>query len=97
MKTNELRIGNCILIDCIMYKEERKVTEICLLADDANITVNLIENSVDISYFGNLLGRCCLRVYNAHHHRGLDILGYDLGMASYGVVFTAYVEDAYQR
>lgn len=29
MKTNELRIGNCILIDCIMYKEERKVTEIC--------------------------------------------------------------------
>lgn len=28
MKTNELRLGNYISVDCIMYKEELKVTEV---------------------------------------------------------------------
>ena len=28
MKTNELRLGNYILVDCVMFKEELKVTEI---------------------------------------------------------------------
>jgi hypothetical protein len=32
---------------------EGEMYEFCLLADDANITVNLIENRIDISYFGN--------------------------------------------
>ena len=29
MKTNELRLGNYISVDCIMYKKELKVTEVC--------------------------------------------------------------------
>ena len=32
---------------------EGEMYEFCLLADDANITVNLIEHRVDISFFGN--------------------------------------------
>ena len=114
MKTNELRLGNYILIDCIMYKEERKVTEICpdgvfaktkytanmpeivfikeediepieltedvlvkigfegemyefcLHTEDANITVNLIENRVEISFFGNCEAELCIK-YNVKY------------------------------
>lgn len=32
---------------------EGEMYEFCLLADDANIAVNLIEHRVDISFFGN--------------------------------------------
>jgi hypothetical protein len=45
---------------------EGEMYEFCLLADDFNITVNLIENRVDISFFGNCEAELCIK-YNVKY------------------------------
>jgi hypothetical protein len=54
---------------------EGEMYEFCLLADDFNITVNLIENRVDISYFGNCEAELCIK-YNVKYLHELQNLCY---------------------
>jgi hypothetical protein len=45
---------------------EGEVYEFCLHTEDANITVNLIENRVEISFFGNCEAELCIK-YNVKY------------------------------
>jgi hypothetical protein len=56
---------------------EGEMYEFCLLADDANITVNLIENRIDISYFGNCEAELLIK-YNVKYLHELQNVYYCL-------------------
>lgn len=56
---------------------EGEMYEFCLLADDANITVNLIENRVDISFFGNCEAELLIK-YNVKYLHQLQNVYYCL-------------------
>jgi hypothetical protein len=54
---------------------EGEMYEFCLHTDDFNITVNLIENRVDISYYGNCEAELCIK-YNVKYLHELQNLCY---------------------
>jgi hypothetical protein len=56
---------------------EGEMYEFCLLADDFNITVNLIENRVEISFFGNCEAELCIK-YNVKYLHELQNVYYCL-------------------
>jgi hypothetical protein len=56
---------------------EGEMYEFCLHTEDANITVNLIENRVEISFFGNCEAELCIK-YNVKYLHELQNVYYCL-------------------